>query len=284
MIAELSHRVAERLPGEPRSLRPYFNTVYYLLNRRNTTDVVETEYGFEMEVDKSDFVQRRHITRAGIEEGLITFFYTKLREGEWNGDFVDIGACVGFHSLLFCEHGEGDVHAFEPLSYNVEKMRKNMRLNGYTDFNIYEYGLSSDRFVDNIYYYPYNRGDGSSIPNKKYGSFLRKSERAEFEKLDDEDGLSDTVDLVKIDVEGHELDVLRGGRRTITRQKPDLLMEIHPSQLEERNQTVHQLLSLVFELGYNGIYLVEEGVELTREEAIASVERVTNNHSIWCEF
>lgn len=284
MIPELSHRVAERLPGSPRSLRPYFNTVYYMIQRGDTTETVEIEYGFEMEVDKSDFVQRRHITRNGIEEGLLTFFHTKLTEREWNGDFVDIGACVGFHSLLFCEHGEGAVHAFEPLSDNVRTFRRNMEINGYTDFDIYEYGVSNKQSVDKIYYYPFNRGDSSSLPNKTYGSVLRKSERTEFKKLDDEDGLSDTIDLVKIDVEGHEVDVLNGSSGTITRHEPSLLMEIHPSQLEERGQTVHQLLSLVFELGYSTVYLVEEGVELTRDEAMDAVDRVKNTHSIWCEF
>lgn len=255
-----------------------------MINRRNTTELVEMEYGFEMEIDKSDFVQRRYLTREGIEEGLIEFFYDKLTGSEWNGDFVDVGACVGFHSLLFCEHGEGTVHAFEPLSYNVAKLRKNMETNGYTDFNIYDYGLSSDYSVERIYYYPYNRGDGSSMPNKRYGRFLRKSEETEFKRLDDEEELSDNIDIIKIDVEGHELDVLDGSRRTIARQKPDLLIEIHPSQLEERGQTVHQLLSRIFDVGYNSIYLVEEGIELTREETLESVDRVTNNHSIWCEF
>ena len=95
--------------------------------------------------------------------------------------------------------------------------------------------------------------------------------------------MSSTISLIKIDVEGHELDVLRGGRNTIREQKPHILIETHPHLLERKRQTVEELVSTVFSLGYESIYLVEDELRLDRVQAMKSIETVKNNHGFWCE-
>jgi FkbM family methyltransferase len=70
--------------------------------------------------------------------------------------------------------------------------------------------------------------------------------------LDDLD-LAD-VGFVKIDVEGHELAVLRGGRRLLARDRPVLLVEI-----EERHRpgALREATGMLEELGYRGFFLLE---------------------------
>jgi FkbM family methyltransferase len=72
-------------------------------------------------------------------------------------------------------------------------------------------------------------------------------------RLDDL-SIADPVGLVKVDVEGHELAVLRGGRATLDRNKPNLIIEA-----EERHRTsaVATLRDLLAPLQYRGFFLYE---------------------------
>lgn len=79
-------------------------------------------------------------------------------------------------------------------------------------------------------------------------------------RLDDYD--LDRVGFMKIDVEGHELSVLRGAEQTIRRGKPILLMELedrhHPHAVEEANRFLSAL-------GYRGYFLTGEGMRSMAE-------------------
>jgi FkbM family methyltransferase len=64
----------------------------------------------------------------------------------------------------------------------------------------------------------------------------------------------DVVGFVKIDVEGHELSVLRGSAETIRRCRPALLIEI-----EERHKpnAIHRVSKFLAEFGYNGYFILQ---------------------------
>lgn len=82
-------------------------------------------------------------------------------------------------------------------------------------------------------------------------------------------GLSD-VTLLKVDVEGAELEVLRGAQSTLESCRPVLLVE-----LEYRRGPVHEVLALLAELGYSGdILLAGHWVPLTSFDLAAHQERV----------
>jgi FkbM family methyltransferase len=60
------------------------------------------------------------------------------------------------------------------------------------------------------------------------------------------------VDLIKIDVEGHELEVLEGGVETIRRELPTLLIEIE--QRHHASSTIHDIFDFILKLGYIGSF------------------------------
>jgi hypothetical protein len=60
-------------------------------------------------------------------------------------------------------------------------------------------------------------------------------------------------DLVKIDVEGYELAVLRGARRLLAGSRPLLFLEIHPQRIVELGGSLAEIAGLFAELGY-GIF------------------------------
>ena len=278
----------------PEGLKSYLYPIYYYTRdieqyllygyrRLRNDNIIETECGFRMIIDESDFVQRRYLTgEASSEQDFIACISQEIKKS--NGDFVDVGANVGFYSLLFASISSKSVFAFEPLDYNSNQLRKNCDLNGFQNISIFSFGLSDHSDYSNIHYHVFNKGAADSSTNRDGLSFLKKSQNVKFERLDTIKGLSNNISLMKIDVEGHELNVIKGARQTIQNQRPDIFVEIHPEILDSQGQSTSELIEYVFEMGYDSIYLIQDEVTLTHDEATRSIDRIEKNHSIWCRF
>lgn len=290
MISNVFRQVGQYLPEFIRKrLQPTYRALWrlenyakYVLYSLTSDDIIDTEYGFQLSIDRGDAVQRRYITRESQgEEDLYNLFKSKVRNDQ--GAFIDVGANIGFYSFCFCTVSDGDVYAFEPLSNNVEKLRENTKLNSFEDrIRVLPFGLSNQTREVELEFFPFNRGAANDFSNRGELDFLLRSEDVQFKTLDEIE-IQDRISTIKIDVEGHELEVLRGGNRLIRTQQPNLLIEIHPSLIGDRPYTVEDLVSYIFHLGYESIYLVEEQVSLNQQEAIDSVERIKNNYGIWVD-
>ncbi len=86
------------------------------------------------------------------------------------------------------------------------------------------------------------------ISNKEEGGHIVQTET--LDALADAHSLS-RLDMVKIDVEGHEGKVLRGGLKTIRRFRPILIVEINPSALSEFGSSPEEIVKLQTDLGYS---------------------------------
>ena len=142
------------------------------------------------------------------------------------GDVVlDVGAHVGSYALRYSRivGNKGRVVAFEPEPDNRRILNWNIRLNKADNVSPRSEALGNFRGKVRLKLSAF----------AGVHSFVRTS--AEIHqtgeilvpvmKLDDLDMAR--VDLIKIDVEGYELEVLRGGEETITRLTPNLQIEVH---------------------------------------------------------
>ncbi len=134
---------------------------------------------------------------------------------------LDIGANVGFYSLLFSRLvGEnGRVMAFEPLPRNIMYLRKHLQLNKIANVEIYECAIA-DR--DGVF----------SFDTSKHNAQARITERGNINvqarSLDSiEREVDRAVALLKIDVEGAEILVLNGGKEFIRKHRPAILLSTH---------------------------------------------------------
>lgn len=141
------------------------------------------------------------------------------------GTFVDAGASIGFFTLLAARlvGQAGTVVAFEPQPEAAEAVRRNVELNGFEGVTVVEAALSS-RAGDALL-----SGVGSATARLVEGDHGSAAVRVARTSLDVFLGEHGDVapDLVKIDVEGHEADVLDGMRSTLATQRPVLLIEGH---------------------------------------------------------
>jgi hypothetical protein len=58
------------------------------------------------------------------------------------------------------------------------------------------------------------------------------------------------LDVIKLDIEGSEVDALYGARQTISRLRPIILLEAEEERLASQGRTKHDLLRVLDELGY----------------------------------
>jgi FkbM family methyltransferase len=151
---------------------------------------------------------------------------------------IDIGAYIGNHSLYFADHFKS-VLSFEPNPRAYEVLRLNAALAAnIACFNI---GLS-DRVGEAILCVGSGNMGASYIaqPPAPNGQPIRLT------TLDSMD-LREDVKLIKVDVEGHELQALTGARELIRRNRPIVVFEQHTADFEDGRSAVIALLEA---LGY----------------------------------
>jgi len=150
----------------------------------------------------------------------------------------DVGANVGFYTLLFAKlvGARGRVFAFEPFHRNVEMLRRHVDMNEYRNVRLFSCALGD--FDGHVSFDPGPNAHMGRI--KVEGRVSVPCSRADTLLAT---GEIEAPDLIKIDVEGAEVDVLQGARRA---------MERHPSiVLATHGATVHRkCVELLTACGY----------------------------------
>ena len=126
--------------------------------------------------------------------------------------FVDAGANVGYYSLIASQIvGEkGTVYAFEPSPCAYNSLEQTIRVNGIDNIVLSNYGLSDREETMNLLLRDSGLHSPSFHYNKNYTTFsLGKSVLTTLDKFARQNGIG-IIDLVKIDVEGSELKVIKG--------------------------------------------------------------------------
>jgi FkbM family methyltransferase len=145
--------------------------------------------------------------------------------------FYDLGANVGFYTLLAAKRATtGKVYAFEPLPRNIEFLRRHLELNQVSNAAVLELAVS-----DVAGRASFQEAGDSSMGFLKSGGSLNVLTATLDCLLQQRRILPPTV--IKIDVEGAELLVLRGSREVFQQFRPVLFLathgrEVHPECIQ----------------------------------------------------
>ena len=148
--------------------------------------------------------------------GLTELFKEKIRKDDL---VIDIGAHVGYFTCLAASLvGEyGEVIAFEPSSENYELLRKNIQINGFGDrVKCFNSALGSISDIKELHLSKDNTGGHSLraelVPNINNGASESVNVISLYTFLGPK-----PISFIKIDVQGYELEVLKGCDLTYTR-------------------------------------------------------------------
>jgi FkbM family methyltransferase len=150
------------------------------------------------EIEFLQYIENNHSTQSGI---------------------IDIGASIGNHSLFFSEFLEYDtIHSFEPHPHNFELLKKNM--DG-KRAKLYQTALSEKKGEMVLYNSDSSNNGGFSLHHQPTSFVV-------YDKIDvtalDSYKLKN-ISMIKIDVEGHEEEMLKGAVETIKKNHPIVFIE-----------------------------------------------------------
>ena len=166
-----------------------------------------------------------------------------------DGVFLDVGANVGLHTLAVARHlagGGGAVVAFEPHPVNHRLLVHNIRQNRLRHVVAENLGLAEApaTLIGNA------AADGGNWSLASRGDYRFE---VSLTPLDDylRANPMPRLDLMKIDVEGAEVRVLRGARKTIERFRPLIVFEVCPAWLAKMQTSPAELFTELVGHGYS---------------------------------
>lgn len=153
---------------------------------------------------------------------------------------IDIGAHVGEFSNLLIDELGCKVISFEPNRYSFKELKK-LELQYKDNLKTYNYAITNKNKKTYLYYGS-NKSQLASL-NKKFSkiSFIQNKNKMKIngitlDKFFEKNKKIKKIDLIKIDTEGHELEVLKGAEKTIKKFKPSFIqLEFNWHQLYKNN-------------------------------------------------
>jgi FkbM family methyltransferase len=168
------------------------------------------------------------------------------------GIFIDVGAHIGKYSIPVAKNPGVIVVAVEPDTYNYQLLKKNAALNDLQNIIFINKGAFSS--PGNIPFFTTDRGEGMHSLYPQSGS--RQQQMIEVDTLDniiEQLQLDKSVSLVKIDVEGAELEVLKGAEKILQKYQPDLIIEVWSNN----SSNFEQVKAFLQRFGYEFAHIVD---------------------------
>jgi FkbM family methyltransferase len=201
--------------------------------------LTQTIYNLKYFIDPDDMViAPQMIIHRQWEADVSQAFHQLCRE---DTVFVDVGANFGYYTVLgaslISNRGTGRVFAFEPNPKLAELVRRNVEINWSIAPVAVHQAAVADAAGEVLLYIPQSHGANASLSAPDNIESLAVTVPAV--RLDDAIPADIAIDLMKIDVEGHELSVLTGARAVIKRS-PNLYIIMEWS----RRQMLHAGIDL----------------------------------------
>jgi len=228
-------------------------------------------------VDLSDHVIGLPIVRGHYEEAEMELMRRTLRQGDI---VVDIGAHIGFFTMQMgaLVGPRGCVYAFEPLDANADLLERSIAENRFGDRVIFQRAAVGAVSGSGMLTFPretLNTGGAYLLRDGTPPLAANLKQSVPVVCLDDT-VTERPVRMIKMDVEGAEPQVLRGARRLLREDRPIVLSELHPTQLDRASGvTAREFVEEVQQAGYRAHRLaggtVGEPIEDVPREAVVSV-------------
>jgi FkbM family methyltransferase len=182
-----------------------------------------------------------------------------LEQSKDKKSVLDVGAHIGLYSLPLSQRisPDGKIYAFEPSTVNRGYLKKHLELNDINNVEVYPY-LVGKESNDSIDFY-----EDTTQVNPMGGLVWTKNIATTAEVVQkkmvtlDDFCLEKDIqpELIKVDVEGAEIDLLYGGKNIICKCLPIIVLSLHPNHIKLLGQSLNELTSFLDKVNYQCLTL-----------------------------
>lgn len=224
---------------------------------------------WKSQVSKREYIEKE--VQPGVRMRL--FFDTRLSELVYFGDyerperqflnaflrsgdvFVDVGANIGLYTSIAAHlvGSLGHVYAFEPCSLAFQRLVSNVQLNCFTNVFCEKLALSdsASQLGMKVSLDGWDACNSLAWPIEGAAFGIETVGSVRWDDFADENGLVGHITMMKIDVEGWELHVLKGGYRVLSLpEAPVLQIEFADRTMHSAGSSCTELYRLLEKLGY----------------------------------
>lgn len=221
--------------------------------------IVRTNLGFYMLVDplNDQGLEKNIFTYGTYERGTLNFLNSVLTAGDI---FFDVGANIGLMSITaaIVVGTKGQIYSFEPLSdiYNV--LQYNITLNQLHNITAYKIALGSKEESRIIYEHPeISRGSASLLKteNSSKGELIQIQTVDKFVYQNN----IEKIRAIKIDVEGWELEVLKGATHLLSRRDAPIIIIEYSNMHPVYNGKPIDIYDFILNINNYEIYKLKRG-------------------------
>lgn len=166
---------------------------------------------------------------------------------------LDIGAHIGLCALPVSKviAPTGKVHAIEPAQSNYQYLNQHIQYNKIPNIKTYSL-LIGESNQENVPFYESDEATGmNSIIQYKTLASAQWQLRQQMRLDDFCEKHNITPDVIKIDVEGAEMAVLRGAQEVLSQHQPIIVLSVHPNHLKQLGEDISELPKIARDLGYS---------------------------------
>lgn len=244
-------------------------TILRRLFRYVKSDVIVTNFDGDLTVslNLSEHMQRRIFWMGYYSEDIANILHQYVTP---NMVILDVGANIGEITLIAAKRvgSHGRVYAFEPIDKIANKLVQHVELNSLTQVNIHRCALGNEPNKQ----IPIYSSCGQQVSDKHegLGSLYSKNSQeqpiqyVELTTMDlwvSKHPEINTIDLIKIDIEGAELACLQGAKETLNKFKPKIIIEIQDFSAKQAGYKASDIIDLLSDLEYE-FYQIEKAGKL----------------------
>ena len=167
--------------------------------------------------------------------------------------FFDVGAHIGLISLPAAKNMKQNskIVSFEPSSKNIKHLKSHVEINNFQNIISVNQLLVGENNSQKTFFSSNNESPMNSVVKldnlKNYKE--EKLKQITIDSFCKKSGL--IPEILKIDVEGAEINVLKGAKNILKNEKPIIYLSIHPYHIKELGSTIDELVNLIDQMGYN---------------------------------
>ena len=214
---------------------------------------LETSKTSELSVFANDDLGLRIVCFGEFEGETLTYLRDHFKDKMLDSHFIDIGANIGNHTLGL-QNCFSHCHAFEPNPRTFRLLKANMAERANVTCHLLalsDVAGEADFDLDFV-----NSGKSHIVASELATTVASNASliKVKTEKLDDIFDPPPRIGFIKIDVEGHEMEVLRGATNILRDQKPSLLIEVLASEIHGGRAAC---LDFLRDIGYDSFQNIE---------------------------